>query len=243
MRVDCTLLPNSVLSDIVLLTRMLLWWEDGNQQRLHIKIVFSHIKVVKYLTAPHCLTSIFISFSLHQGFNFLVNLTITCSIIPNVCWIPLVTLLTSGIDPDQDLLIVLLSYLVSPKEELLNCLCSQHYPEIVRWMKIAFTVNCQLFFWAAKLVSVDIPRWGIAYFYCSTVYTEHPMLHYFLLYLFLMHFCLYFSPGKCELHQQLTLVPSPKNWEQHGHLFGLHNWVLCFSCCMFSSFRLRTHNS
>lgn len=49
------------------------------------------------------------------------------------------TSLPSGTDPDQNLRIVLLSYLVSPKEDLLNCLCNQRYPEIVRWMKIAFS--------------------------------------------------------------------------------------------------------
>lgn len=53
------------------------------------RLFCSYIKlVVKDLTVHHYLTSIFISFSLHLGFNFLVNLTITCSIIPNVCCIP-----------------------------------------------------------------------------------------------------------------------------------------------------------
>ena len=81
-------------------------------------------------------------------------------------------LLTSGSDPGWDLWIVPLSYLILPKEDLLNCLCSQCYPEVVRWMRTALAVNFQWFFWATRLVCVDIPEWGIAYFGCAIIYTE-----------------------------------------------------------------------
>lgn len=174
-------------------------------------LFFSYRKsIVKHLTAHHCLTSIFISFSLHQDFNFLVNLTITCSIIPNACFISLMTHLTSGIDPawsePSNCPAELFGFPKGGSAELR----SQQHPEIVKWMKIAFAVSFQLFFWVAKLVNVDIPRWGVAYFCCSTLHAEPPMLHCFLLCLCPMHFCLYFPSGKCDLPHYLPSVPSPK---------------------------------
>lgn len=151
------------------------------------------------------------------------------------------TLLTSTSDPGWNLWIVLLSYLVLTKEDLLNCLCSQCYPKIVRRMRTALAVNFQWFFRATRLVHVDIPGWGIAYFGCSIVYTEP-------------HRDAPLFPTMSLFHAFLPLLSFWEVWPTTstflkglgGCSLGIHFAYILetfhFSIDMFSSFSLRPHH-